>query len=224
MDTTVEGKRVAVSGSGNVAQFAVEKLLQLGAVPVTMSDSGGTIYEPKGFTIEQLSQIMALKKSRGRLQGFEACLSPDGVRPAPAMCTAAMCTAVLGLIPLPCHLRRCSLLTAGSCAGKYLPDIKPWQVVERVDIALPCATQNEVDACDVEKLIKAGMKVLCEGANMPCRSEAIDALHEHKVEFGPAKAANAGAHRTSCRQWCGARRCAGTCEEHASDRVLRACK
>jgi glutamate dehydrogenase (NADP+) len=67
--------------------------------------------------------------------------------------------------------------------------------VEHVDIALPCATQNEVDASDVEALIKAGVSVLCEGANMPCRSEAIELLHEHHVEFGPAKACNAGALR-----------------------------
>lgn len=78
MNTSVEGKRVAISGAGNVAQFAVEKLLQLGAVPVTMSDSGGTIYEPKGFTIEQLSQIMALKAAKGSLKDFSS-LSSAGV-------------------------------------------------------------------------------------------------------------------------------------------------
>lgn len=76
MGTSIEGKRVVVSGSGNVAQFAVEKLLQLGAVPVTMSDSSGTLYEPNGFTIEQLSQIMAIKRNKGRLSEFH--LSPAG--------------------------------------------------------------------------------------------------------------------------------------------------
>lgn len=62
-----------------------------------------------------------------------------------------------------------------------------------VSIAMPCATQNEVDAEDVQALLKAGLKVLCEGANMPTKSDAIELLHEHKIEFGPAKAANAGA-------------------------------
>jgi glutamate dehydrogenase/leucine dehydrogenase len=87
-NTSIEGKRVIVSGSGNVAQFAVEKLLQLGAVPVTMSDSSGTLYEPEGFTIEQLSHIMAIKRNRGRLAEFQ--LSPQGTAlflchsPAPA--------------------------------------------------------------------------------------------------------------------------------------------
>ena len=80
MDTSIEGKRVAVSGSGNVAQFAVEKLLQLGAVPVTMSDSSGTLYEPNGFTIEQLSQIMTIKRNKGRLSEFQ--LSPAGELPS----------------------------------------------------------------------------------------------------------------------------------------------
>jgi glutamate dehydrogenase (NADP+) len=71
MKTDIKGKRVAVSGSGNVAQFAVEKLLQLGAVPVTMSDSSGTIYEPKGITIEQLSQVMRIKGARGSLMEYK---------------------------------------------------------------------------------------------------------------------------------------------------------
>lgn len=78
------------------------------------------------------------------------------------------------------------------CAGKYLPGQKPWGAVAQADIALPCATQNELDAADAEALIKAGVTVVCEGANMPSTTEAIDVLHKQGVEFGPAKAANAG--------------------------------
>lgn len=77
-------------------------------------------------------------------------------------------------------------------AGKYLPGEKPWKVVEQADIALPCATQNEVNVEDAEALVKAGVTVLCEGSNMPSTGDAIEVLHENGVEFGPAKAANAG--------------------------------
>lgn len=77
-------------------------------------------------------------------------------------------------------------------AGRYIANAKPWKVVEKVDVAMPCATQNELDASDADALIAAGMTVLCEGANMPCTNQAIEVLHEHRVEFGPAKACNAG--------------------------------
>jgi glutamate dehydrogenase/leucine dehydrogenase len=80
-----------------------------------------------------------------------------------------------------------------SAAGKYVEGETPWKIVEHVDVAMPCATQNEVDAADVKALVAAGMKCLTEGANMPSNSEAIEAMHEAKIEFGPAKAANAGA-------------------------------
>lgn len=84
-------------------------------------------------------------------------------------------------------------LTAHSFdAGKYMRGAKPWKVVDKVNIALPCATQNEVDASDAAALIGAGMAVLCEGANMPCEAQAIELMHDHNVEFGPAKACNAG--------------------------------
>lgn len=151
MQADIKDKRVAVSGAGNVAQFAVEKLLHLGAVPVTMSDSQGTLYEPEGISIEQLSQIMSLKAAHKRLSD----LSP-------------------------------------SPTGRYISGAKPWKVVDNVQIALPCATQNEVDASDAAALMSAGVAVLCEGANMPCDSQAIELLHEHHIEFGPAKACNAG--------------------------------
>ena len=80
-NTTIQGKRVAVSGSGNVAQFAVEKLLQMGAVPLTMSDSSGTLYEGNGFSIEQLAQVMTIKRNKGRLSEFK--LSSTGVLAVP---------------------------------------------------------------------------------------------------------------------------------------------
>lgn len=78
-------------------------------------------------------------------------------------------------------------------AGKYVKGERPWRQLDKVDLAFPCATQNEVDADDVKALAKAGVKAILEGANMPSTSEAIDAMHEAKIEFGPAKAANAGA-------------------------------
>ena len=77
-------------------------------------------------------------------------------------------------------------------AGHYAAGCKPWKLVNTVDVAMPCATQNEVNASDAEALVTAGVKVLCEGANMPCSNDAIEVLHEAEVEFGPAKAANAG--------------------------------
>jgi glutamate dehydrogenase (NADP+) len=80
----------------------------------------------------------------------------------------------------------------GTCAGKYLEGEKPWRNVKEIDIAMPCATQNEIDAKDAQALIDAGMKLLVEGANMPTCSDAIELLHEHGIEFGPAKACNAG--------------------------------
>jgi hypothetical protein len=77
-------------------------------------------------------------------------------------------------------------------AGNYLEGEKPWKNVRDIDIAMPCATQNEIDAKDAQALVDAGMKLLVEGANMPTCSDAIELLHEHKIEFGPAKACNAG--------------------------------
>lgn len=151
---TPAGKRVAVSGCGNVAQYAVEKLLQLGAVPVAMSDSKGTIYEPDGITAELLSEIMELKNvKRGRLSEYPSI----------------------------------------SATGQYLPDTKPWHVNgSKIDIAMPCATQNEIDEADAKALVAAGCKVVTEGANMPCTPGAIGVFHLCGVMFAPAKAANAG--------------------------------
>jgi glutamate dehydrogenase (NADP+) len=146
---SLKGKRVAVSGSGNVAQYCVKKLLEFGAVPITMSDSGGYIVEPNGITEETLAQVMELKNvKRGRLTEYK------------------------------------------SDAGKYVAGKRPWG--EACDLALPCATQNEIEIADAEALVKGGCKGVFEGANMPSTPAAIDHLTKNGVTFGPAKAANAG--------------------------------
>jgi glutamate dehydrogenase (NADP+) len=147
-----KGKRVAVSGSGNVAIYTVEKLLELGAVPVTLSDSTGYIYEENGFTTKTLAQVNEIKViNKGTLKEYK---SPTGT------------------------------YTAGK---------RPWSHEgAKYDIALPCATQNEVELECAKALVKAGVKLVAEGANMPSTSEAIEHYHKNGIEFAPAKAANAG--------------------------------
>eukprot|EP01023_Acetabularia_acetabulum_P011719 TRINITY_DN15456_c0_g1_i11.p1 TRINITY_DN15456_c0_g1~~TRINITY_DN15456_c0_g1_i11.p1 ORF type:complete len:452 (-),score=116.52 TRINITY_DN15456_c0_g1_i11:479-1834(-) len=145
----IQGKRVLISGSGNVAQFAAEKLILLGAKPLTMSDSNGTIIVESGITPEILKQVMVLKDNRGRLRDLK---HPD---------------------------------------VKYIENQTPWSVTT-CDIALPCATQNEIDVEDAKALVAAGCKHVGEGANMPTTTEAVHYLHKNGVGFGPAKAANAG--------------------------------
>eukprot|EP00884_Botryococcus_braunii_P012905 jgi/Botrbrau1/21615/Bobra.43_1s0019.1 len=147
-----KGKRVAVSGAGNVAIYTVEKLIELGAIPLTMSDSTGYIYEPNGITTEILEYVNDLKTvKRGALSSYK---SPSN--------------------------------------GLFVAGKRPWGVETSLDIALPCATQNEIEAADAELLVKAGVKLVAEGANMPSTSEAIDIYHKNGIVFGPAKAANAG--------------------------------
>ncbi|CAE7594292.1 unnamed protein product [Symbiodinium sp. KB8] len=150
-EEALKGKSVLVSGSGNVAQFAVEKLLAYGAVPVTMSDSGGYIHDPEGITEEKLAWIMDLKNvRRGRISEY--------VEEYPS--------------------------------ATYHEGKRPWG--EKADIAVPCATQNEVSAEDAQALVDNGVKVLVEGANMPTEADAYEVLRKAGVWFGPAKAANAG--------------------------------
>eukprot|EP01094_Clydonella_sp_ATCC50884_P021992 TRINITY_DN495_c0_g1_i1.p2 TRINITY_DN495_c0_g1~~TRINITY_DN495_c0_g1_i1.p2 ORF type:complete len:441 (+),score=174.94 TRINITY_DN495_c0_g1_i1:227-1549(+) len=145
----LEGKRVAVSGSGNVAQYCVEKLLQEGAVPVSMSDSGGLVYEEEGITKEKLDEVMELKNvRRGRLSEYSN--------------------------------KEC-----------YHDKKKPWKIV-KCDIAIPCATQNEVNLEDAKALVENGCKALVEGANMPTEADAVDYVIEQGLMYGPAKAVNAG--------------------------------
>lgn len=148
---SLEGKRVTVSGSGNVAQFAVQKLLEFGAVPITMSDSCGYVLEPDGFDAEKLKLVMDLKNvRRGRLSEY----------------------------------------TALSKTAKYVAARRPW--AEKCDLALPCATQNEVEKEDALALADGGCKGVFEGANMPSTPEAITVYYSRTMMYGPAKAANAG--------------------------------
>ena len=150
-----EGQRVSVSGSGNVAQYAIEKLMALGARVVTVSDSQGAVVDPDGFDPVKLALLMEMRNVQGR----------------PVRDYAAE----LGL--------------------QYLPGERPWSVP--VDVALPCATQNELDENDARKLVANGVVCVGEGANMPCTLEATDVFRDAGVLFAPGKASNAGGVATS---------------------------
>lgn len=150
-----KGKVVSVSGSGNVAQYAIEKCLELGAKVITCSDSQGTVVDPAGFTTEKLAALMEIKNVKyGRVKEY-----------------------------------------AEKFGLEFLPGKRPWGV--KVDIALPCATQNELELEDAKALIANGVQLVAEGANMPTTIEATDAFIEAGVAFGPGKAANAGGVATS---------------------------
>ena len=150
-----EGMRVAISGSGNVAQYAAEKAMALDAQVVSVSDSGGTVYVPEGFTAEMLHGLMEIKNVQyGRVEEFA---------------------------------RRFRL--------QYQTGKKPWHL--SAEIALPCATQNELDADDARMLVKNGVKCVAEGANMPSTAGAVQVFHEAGVLYGPGKASNAGGVATS---------------------------
>ncbi|WP_172731367.1 NADP-specific glutamate dehydrogenase [Pluralibacter gergoviae] len=151
----LEGMRVAVSGSGNVAQYAIEKAMSLGARVVTASDSSGTVVDETGFTPEKLARLAAIKSSRdGRVADY-----------------------------------------AREYGLHYQEGQQPWAVP--VDIALPCATQNELDAEAARTLIANGVRAVAEGANMPTTIEATDLFLAAGVLFAPGKAANAGGVATS---------------------------
>jgi glutamate dehydrogenase (NADP+) len=151
-----EGKTVSVSGSGNVAQYAVEKAMQLGAKVVTVSDSSGTVYDPNGFTTEKLATLMEIKNHQyGRVSDYAA--QVPGVQ--------------------------------------FLAGQRPWGI--KVDVALPCATQNELDAADAQTLIANGVICVAEGANMPSTIEAAKAFEAAGVLYAPGKASNAGGVATS---------------------------
>ena len=156
----LKGKKVAISGSGNVAQFAAQKAIQLGAKIVTLSDSNGSIYIPDGLSLENWSFVMDLKNvRRGRIKD---CLEN-----------------------FPCE---------------YAEGERPWKF--ECDVALPCATQNEIDVDDAKKLIDNGVIAVAEGANMPSTPEAADLFIKNKVLFGPGKAANAGGVAVSGLEMC----------------------
>jgi len=153
---SMKGKTVAISGSGNVAQFAAEKCIQLGAKVVTMSDSQGTIYDPEGITSEKLAYIMNLKNVvRGRIKEYASAHS----------------------------------------SAEFLEGQRPWGV--SVDVALPCATQNELNGDEAGALLANGCVCVAEGANMPSTPEAIEAFHNAGILFAPGKASNAGGVATS---------------------------
>ncbi|MCI4642097.1 MAG: NADP-specific glutamate dehydrogenase [Flavobacteriaceae bacterium] len=150
------GKKVVISGSGNVAQFAAEKAIQLGATVLTLSDSKGYIYDAAGIDAQKLAFVMDLKNNKRA---------------------------------------RISEYVAAYPSASYHEGKTPWGVA--CDIALPCATQNELDGKDAALLIKNGCIAVAEGANMPSTPEAIHAFHEHKILFAPGKASNAGGVATS---------------------------
>jgi len=150
-----KGLRVSVSGSGNVAQYAIEKLMQLGAKPITCSDSSGTVIDEEGFTTEKLAVLMEVKNHLyGRVSDY-----------------------------------------AARVGARFEPNVRPWHVP--VEVALPCATQNELDANDAATLVKNGVIAIGEGANMPPTPDATRIFKEAGVMFPPGKAANAGGVATS---------------------------
>ena len=151
-----KGKTVVISGSGNVAQYAAEKAIELGAKVVTLSDSGGYIYDEAGINTEKLKHVMYLKnEKRGRISEYVKKYS----------------------------------------TAKFIKGERPWSV--KCDIALPCATQNELNGDEAKQLIKNGCMCVSEGANMPSTPEAIHEFQKAKILFAPGKASNAGGVATS---------------------------
>ena len=151
-----QGKTVAISGSGNVAQYACEKATELGGKVVTLSDSKGYIYDADGIDADKLAYVMDLKNvQRGRISEY--------VKKYPS--------------------------------AVFVEGKRPWE--KDVDIALPCATQNELNGEEAKSLTSNGVICVAEGANMPCTPEAIEEFHNSKVLFAPGKASNAGGVATS---------------------------
>jgi len=147
---SIVGKTCLVSGSGNVAQYTVEKIIQLGGKVVTMSDSNGYIYDPEGIDREKLDFIMELKNvRRGRIKEY-----------------------------------------ADKYGCKYVENARPW--CEKGDIALPSATQNEINGDEARALVANGVIAVSEGANMPSTPEAIHVFQEARILYAPGKASNAG--------------------------------
>ena len=152
---SLDGLRVSVSGSGNVAQYAVEKAMALGARVITVSDSSGTIVDEDGFTTEKLAELMEVKNHLyGRVNDY-----------------------------------------AKRTGVAFQPGVRPWHVP--VDVALPCATQNELDASDASTLVKNGVICVAEGANMPSTLDAVRVFEGNGVLYAPGKASNAGGVATS---------------------------
>ncbi len=155
------GKKIAISGSGNVAQYAVQKCLHLGAIPVTLSDSGGWIYDKEGINPEKLAYVLDLKNHRrGRIKEYSEKFK--GV--------------------------------------EYHESGNVWQV--QCDVALPCATQNELDGEDAKTLVNNGCYCVSEGANMPTTPDGVEVFLQNKTLYGPGKAANAGGVAVSGLEMC----------------------
>lgn len=152
---SIEGKTVAISGSGNVAQYACEKVTQMGGKVVTLSDSNGFIYDPEGIDADKLAFMMRLKNvKRGRIKEY-----------------------------------------ADKYGCEYHEGLRPWGI--KCDIALPCATQNEVNEDEAKVLVSNGCYCVSEGANMPSTPEAVEVYQNAGILYGPGKAANAGGVATS---------------------------
>ena len=152
---SLDGLRVGVSGSGNVAQYAVEKAMALGARVVTVSDSSGVVVDEDGFTTEKLAELMEVKNHLyGRVSDY-----------------------------------------AERVGVQFHAGLRSWHVP--VDVALPCATQNELDEQDAASLVKNGVLCVSEGANMPCTPEAVKRFEDNGVLYAPSKACNAGGVATS---------------------------
>jgi glutamate dehydrogenase (NADP+) len=153
--TSLEGMRVGVSGSGNVAQYAIEKAMALGAKVVTVSDSSGSVIDEAGFTPDKLAELMEVKNHLyGRVEQY-----------------------------------------AQRVGARFEANTRPWHVP--MEVALPCATQNELDQKDAARLIRNGVICVAEGANMPSSLAAIQAFERAGVLFAPGKASNAGGVATS---------------------------
>ncbi len=150
-DNSLKGKKIIISGSGNVAQYAAEKCIQLGAKVLTLSDSSGYIMDPDGIDEEKLAFVMKLKNlQRGRIGSY--------IEKYPK--------------------------------ASFRSGEKPWKIT--CEIAIPCATQNELNGKDADILLKNGCICIGEGANMPCTPEAIQLFKKNKILFAPGKASNAG--------------------------------
>jgi glutamate dehydrogenase (NADP+) len=156
INETFEGKTVVISGSGNVAQYAAEKVIHLGGKVVTLSDSQGYIVDSEGIDAKKLAYVMDLKNNkRGRISEYAKKYK----------------------------------------SAKFVKGKTPWEV--KCDIALPCATQNELDGKSAKSLIKNKCMCVAEGANMPSTPEAIHEFQNSKILFAPGKASNAGGVATS---------------------------
>lgn len=180
----IAGKTCLISGSGNVAQFTAEKLIDLGAVPVALSDSGGFIHDPGGITREKLEYVKELKNvRRGRIKEY-AGRYPDAIW----------------------------------CAADPALDHNPlWDIT--AGLAFPCATQNEINGNDADNMIRNGVMLVCEGANMPATADAVRAFREHRVLHAPGKASNAGGVAVSGLEMCKIAPCMNWSRDTADQRL-----